>query len=226
MATSATGTTDDTPVVASAERRRNARGEGDRLRGDLLDAATELMAEFGTIDGISLRAVARRAGVSPTAVYRHFDDHVDLLRESVARCWSDFYATMVTARDSSTDPFEAFRAAGDAYVRFATERSGEYRVLFSNRIQLDMTGVGLSDATDRPEFGDDPGSSAFDVLVGLVAAIQERTDDGRDPYFVAVQVHTWIHGMVDLIGCHPDAAWPPMDTMLDGLSAALDLDPS
>jgi len=224
MATSMTHTATGTTVAASTERRRNARGEGDRLRVDLLDAATALMAELGTIDGISLRAVARKAGVSPTAVYRHFDDHVDLLRESVARCWGNFYETMVAARDSSTDPFDAFRAAGDAYVRFAIEHQGEYRVLFSNRIQLDMADVELTNSMDPPDVGGDPGSSAFQVLVGLVAAILERNDDDRDPYFVAVQVHTWIHGMVDLIGCHPDAPWPPMDTMLDGLSTALGLD--
>ena len=50
--------------------------------------------------------------------------------------------------------------------------------------------------------------------------------DDRDPFFVAVQVHTWIHGIVDLVGCHPDALWPEMDSLLDGLSAALRLDPS
>jgi len=210
---------------ATTERRRNARGEGERLRIELLDAATELMAEHGTIEGISLRAVARRAGVSPTAVYRHFDDHVDLLRESVARCWGNFYEAMLTARNSSTDPFDAFRAAGDAYVRFAIERQGEYRVLFSNRIQLDMADVELANSMDPPDVGGDPGLSAFQVLVELVTAILERNEDSRDPFFVAVQVHTWIHGIVDLIGCHPDAPWPRMDEMLDGLSAALDLDP-
>ena len=209
---------------ATVGRRRNPRGEGDRLRVDLLDAATELMAEHGTIEGISLRAVARRAGVSPTAVYRHFDDHLALLRESVAQCWRNFYDVMVVARDSSDDPYEAFSAAGDAYVRFAMEHQGEYRVLFSNRIHLDMSDVDFPNSADPPRDSPDAGSSAFQVLVGLVAAILERNDDDRDPFFVAVQVHTWIHGMVDLIGCHPDLPWPGLDEMLVGLSETLRLD--
>ncbi len=210
---------------ASTERQRNARGEGDRLRIELLEAATELMAELGTIEGISLRAVARRAGVSPTAVYRHFDDHLALLRESVALCWANFYESIVTARDSSPDPFVAFRAAGDAYVRFAIEHQGQYRVLFSNRIELDMNGLDIPNSMEPYDPASDPGMSAFQILVDLVASILRTNDDERDPFFVAVQVHTWIHGMVDLVGCHPDQAWPAMDELMEGLSSSLSLDP-
>ncbi|MGA9275368.1 TetR/AcrR family transcriptional regulator [Ilumatobacter sp.] len=209
---------------STGSRQRNARGEGDRLRVDLLDAAAELMAEHGTIDGISLRAVARRAGVSPTAVYRHFDDHLALLRESVAQCWRNFYDVMVEARDSSSDPYVAFDAAGTAYVRFAMEHQGQYRVLFSNRIQLDMSDLEVPNSIE-PSVGDlDAGFSAFQILVQLVTAILDHRSDDRDPYFVAIQVHTWIHGMVDIVGCHPDERWPAMDTMLNGLSTALDLE--
>ncbi|MGB3737621.1 MAG: helix-turn-helix domain-containing protein, partial [Ilumatobacter sp.] len=57
--------------TASRVRQRNPRGEGDQLRTDLLEAGADLIAEHGSVDGISLRAVARRTGVSPTAVYRH-----------------------------------------------------------------------------------------------------------------------------------------------------------
>ena len=219
MGTSTTGA--DPP---QRERQRYARGEGDKLRSDLLDAATELMATHGTIDGISLRAVARRAGVSPTAVYRHFDNHLDLLRESVVRCWKHFDDVMAEAAGSSDDPFDAFRATGDAYVRFAIEHQGRYRILFSNRIHLDMTDVGLPKTS--PGGTGEAGLPAFQVLLGLVAAILERNDDHRDPCFVTVQAHTWIHGTVDLVGSHPDAPWPEMESLLDGLTTALRLDQS
>lgn len=211
---------------APLERQRSARGEGDKLRSDLLDAAVELMAIHGTIDGISLRAVARRAGVSPTAVYRHFDDHLDLLRESVVQCWTHFDDVMAEAARSSDDPFDAFRAAADAYVRFAIEHQGPYRILFSNRIHLDMTDVELSNSMTSPSGTGETGVPAFQVLLGLVAAILERNNDERDPFFVTVQAHTWIHGAVDLVGCHPDAPWPEVASLLDGLIAALELDPN
>jgi AcrR family transcriptional regulator len=209
-----------------AGRQRYARGEGDRLRNDLLDAATDLMAQHGTIDGISLRAVARHAGVSPTAVYRHFDNHLDLLRDSVVGCRNHFDAIMVEAAESSDDPFEAFQATSRAYVRFAMEHQGQYRVLFSNRIHLDIRDVEFPNSTIPPSGATDAGMPAFRVLVGLVAAVLDHKADDRDPFFVAVQVHTWMHGMVDLVGCHPDASWPEMGTMLDGLTCALKLDPA
>ena len=63
--------------VSAAEmpirRQKSARGQGDRLRRDLLEAAANLMATHGDIESVSLRAVAREAGVSATAVYRHVD---------------------------------------------------------------------------------------------------------------------------------------------------------
>jgi len=194
----------------TTRRQRNARGEGDRLRQDLLDAAAELMVTHGDVDAISLRAVARRAGVSATAVYRHFDDHLDLLRESVEQCWANFLHALADAAESSDDPFEAFRAMGDAYVRFALERPGQYRVLFSNKVDLGGEGI--------------PGGlAAFQLLIDMVARMLVTNGDERDPFFVSVQVHTSMHGIVDLCGSHPNMPWPSTDELLDGLSTSLGL---
>ena len=179
-----------TMATPTVHRQRSARGEGDTLRTDLLVAAAELIGAHGEMDSVSLRAVARQAGVSPTAVYRHFDDHVELLRGAVDHCWSTFYDQLRTASDSSDDPFVAFRAMGDAYIAYALAHPGQYRVLFSNKVDLGD--------------GDSPGGlAAFQLLVDAVARMLAVLGDDRDPFFVAVQVHTWIHGIVDLCGSHP-----------------------
>jgi AcrR family transcriptional regulator len=191
-------------------RPRSPRGEGDTLRVDLLDATAELIAKHGEMDAVSLRAVARRAGVSATAVYRHFDDHVELLRAAVDHCWATFYEQLRTAAVSSEDAFDSFRSMGDAYVVYAMERPGQYRVLFSDKVEL---GDGKSPG----------GLAAFQLLVDNVAQMLDELDDPRDPFFVAVQVHTWIHGIVDLCGSHPDMPWPDTAHLLDGLSEALRL---
>ena len=211
--------------TGTVPRQRYARGEGDKLRVDLLHAAAELMATHGTLDGISLRAVAREAGVSPTAVYRHFDDHLTLLRESVAQCWANFYQVLRAAQDSSDDPFVAFHNAGRAYVSFAMEQRGQYRVLFSNTIDLGMTNEEIHRLIDVPDGTTDAGMAAFQLLIDLVADMLAARGDDRDPFFVAVQVHTWIHGIVHLCGGHPDAPWPAIDDQLDGLTEALRLTP-
>jgi AcrR family transcriptional regulator len=200
-----------TMATPTVHRQRSARGEGDTLRTDLLVAAAELIGAHGEMDSVSLRAVARQAGVSPTAVYRHFDDHVELLRGAVDHCWSTFYDQLRTASESSDDPFVAFRAMGDAYIAYALAHPGQYRVLFSNKVDLGD--------------GDSPGGlAAFQLLVDAVARMLAVLGDDRDPFFVAVQVHTWIHGIVDLCGSHPSMPWPETATLLDGLSDALGLD--
>lgn len=193
-------------------RTRNPRGAGDRLRVELLDAAAELMAEKGDIEAVSLRAIAARAGVSPTAVYRHFDDHLSLLRAAVTYCWDEFAQAFVDADEGVADPFERLRRSGDAYVRFAMEQPGKYHVLFSNKIDLEFDGHSV-------------GVSAFEMLVEKVAAILAVRGDDRDPHFVSVQVHTWIHGIVDLIGRHEDFDWPPIDVLLDDVMVRLGLAP-
>ncbi len=191
-------------------RSRNARGEGERLRADLLEAAANLMATHGDIESISLRAVAREAGVSPTAVYRHFEDHHDLLRESVEYCWTSFRQALVDSTLGVTDPFDELERLGAAYAQFALDHPGQYRVMFSNRIEL-----GDADVTI--------GLAAYQLLVDAVVRILDALGDGRSPYFVAAQLHTWMHGTVDLCASHPDMHWPGTDSLLDGMVEALRL---
>ena len=197
--------------MKAVTRERNPRGQGERLRVDLIDAAVELIAETGSVDGVSLRAAAKRAGVSPMAVYNHFADKDALLVAAVEHCWDEFQAAIAATLDEP-EPSARLRAAGDAYVRFALEHPGRYAVMFSGTRNLPERAVPI-------------GMSAFDTLVAMVADILDAHDDGRDPAFVAVQVHTWIHGMDSLLGCAPDGPWPSTDALLDDLLVRLGLSP-
>lgn len=191
-------------------RQRSARGEGDRLRTDLLDAAADLIAEHGSVDGISLRAVARRTGVSPTAVYRHFSDHVELLQASVRHCWDNFLQVLETACNGEGDSFDAFERCGVGYAEFALRYPGQYRVMFSHHIEIEAETTIVANAT-------------FLILVDLVKQMLQVLGDGRSTHIVAVQVHTWIHGIVGLSSSHPDVEWPPIHDQLLGLGEALGL---
>lgn len=194
----------------SSTRQQNAPGEGDRLRTELLDAATDLIAEHGTIEGISLRAIARRAGVSPAAVYRHFDDHSELLHEAIGRCWEALLQELKTARGGDGDAFDAFDRLGIAYARFAVESPGRYRVMFSDNIEFAAETSSVANAT-------------FMLLVELVQKMLQVLGDGRSTHIVAVQVHTWVHGIVAMSNSHPDFEWPPVEQQLLGLRDALGL---
>ena len=197
--------------MKAVTRERNPRGQGERLRVDLIDAAVELIAETGSVDGVSLRAAARRAGVSPMAVYNHFADKDALLVAAVEHCWDEFQAAIAATLDEP-EPSARLRAAGDAYVRFALEHPGRYAVMFSGTRNLPERAVPI-------------GMSAFDTLVAMVADILAARHDGRDPEFVAAQAHTCIHGMVSLLGCAPDGPWPSTDALLDDLLVRLGLGP-
>ena len=118
----------------AAGRRRNPRGQGDRLREDLIEAALGLMAETGDPEDISIRAVAKSAGVSPTAAYRHFEDRDSLIAAACEANFVQFAAYLAECVSTEQDPFERLRLAGRGYLAFATADPGRYRVLFSNPI--------------------------------------------------------------------------------------------
>jgi AcrR family transcriptional regulator len=195
--------------VKAVTRTRNPRGQGERLRADLVDAAVSLIAESRSIEGVSLRGAAKRAGVSPMAVYNHFEDKDALVEAAVRQCWDEFQAAIAVVLDIE-DPVTRLRAAGDAYVRFAVENPGKYAVMFtSTAIPPELVGIGLS---------------SFDVLVAMVREVLEANGDDRDPRFVSAQVHTSVHGIVLLGGCVPDMVdWPSTDTLLDELLVRLGL---
>ena len=91
--------------AARPRRRRNPRGEGARLRDELVEAASDLIAEHGSAEGVSIRAVARRAGVSAPSVYLHFDDRDALISAVLVQRFADL-------GDAVVEGIEA--AGGDA----------------------------------------------------------------------------------------------------------------
>ena len=209
--------TDGTPRHHDdGSRRRNPRGQGDRLREELIEAAQHLLATAAHPDDVSIRAVARQAGVSPTAAYRHFEDRDDLVRSAVYGCFEEFSAELLDRVLPFSDPFERLRAAGHAYLDFANAEHGHYRVIFSNPMMPEKTDDEMSGAT------------AFELLVGLVqdcldAGSAARTDDAT---YLSYQVWTWIHGIVDLRITHCAMEWPDAQRMFDDVLTTLGLTPA
>src|SRR4051794_7641197 len=86
-------------------RQRAPRGSGDRLRHEIIDAATELLLETGQARAVSIRSVAQRAGVTSPSIYLHFDDKDALLDAVCARYLARLDQAMeqvATAGHSST----------------------------------------------------------------------------------------------------------------------------
>jgi AcrR family transcriptional regulator len=107
------------------------------LRVVLVDTAVELVRSTGP-DGVVLREVARRAGVSHNAAYRHFDDRAALLAAVSDRAMADLESAMkeridaVAIEEPAARAVERLRETGRAYVDFALREPGLFAVAFTS----------------------------------------------------------------------------------------------
>jgi AcrR family transcriptional regulator len=95
----------------------------------------ELLEEGGETE-LSLRAVARRAGVSPAAPYRHYADREALVSAVAAVGYHELAGRMTAAHPSPSAPEQLARVAV-AYVQFAVERPALFRTMFSEPCDRD-----------------------------------------------------------------------------------------
>ncbi|GAB2646652.1 TetR-like C-terminal domain-containing protein [Nocardia goodfellowii] len=175
-------------VVAYARRVTRTSYHHGALRDALMDACLRLIETEG-IAAVSLRRVAREAGVSTGAPYHHFADRAGLLAALSANGFQRLGTELAAARAAAESPLAALTALAEAYVRFAREQPAYFRLMFRPE---------LSQPEKHPD-ATVAGEAAFDVLAatigdcvasGLIAA--ERAD--------TVSVAWWgiAHGLASL----------------------------
>lgn len=152
--------------------------------GDLPDAlvraAIELLEEDGAAD-VSLRAVARRAGVSPAAPYRHFADRGALL-SAVAAVGYRQLAIDLTAAHPAPSTAEDLATVAVAYVMFALTRPGLFRVMFA----------GSCDPTDSER------ADAVAAIQGYLDTVVRQALPEADPESMALATWSLVHGLAFL----------------------------
>jgi AcrR family transcriptional regulator len=182
-----------TASTASA-RTRNRRGEGARLREELVAAASAMIAETGDASELSLRGVARTVGVAAPSIYRHFPDLNHLKLAVVESAFARFAEARDKAGAEIEDPARALLARCRAYCRFALENPGPYRFMFSHEAPT----------------GSPVAMAAFHALADSIAKCQH---DGLaltidTPARLAAEVWAALHGLVILRLNAPDFPWP------------------
>lgn len=154
----------------------------------LLDAALLVLSEQG-VAALSLREVARRAGVSHAAPAHHFKDKTGLLTALAAEGFEKFRLALEAGRDAAGDQALArFAATGSAYVRFAIEHPQHFELMFRHEL-IDLTNPALMES----------GRCAYDVLLHAVEAAQK---EGLAPHLsvdvIATGAWAFGHGMASL----------------------------
>lgn len=184
-----------TGAAARPRRRRGGKKAGassyhhGALREALLAAAEALLAEQG-VERFTLRACARRAGVSHAAPAHHFGDVRGLLTAVATRSFERMVALMRRYREAAPDDAAAqFGAVGQAYLDYAVANRAPFRLMFRHEL-LDTDDAALQAA----------GEAAFEQLrETLTAFVRER--GVKDPDLTARLLAAWsvVHGLATLL---------------------------
>ena len=168
-------------------RPRRAYHHGN-LRRALLDEALATIRAEG-VDGLTLREIGARLGVSRTALYRHFADKGALLTAVATEGFRTLREQLVAAWDEGGGGRAAFESMGVAYVRFAVANPSHYRVMF---------GGFVNESAPEPALIAE-GHGAFQALVDALATLQRETIVRNDDTLkMARFVWAVVHGVAML----------------------------
>jgi AcrR family transcriptional regulator len=194
---------DLTPAPSPAPRRRsNPRGQGERLREEIVSAAMTMLDDLAADEALSLRAVARTVSIAATSVYLHFPDRDALVLAVMRRCHEDLVHTGDQAEATSQDPATKLRARILAQYDWAQTHPGLYKGLHESKVNRDL------------------GMPFREVLVArTTAAIQRCIDAGAAPPadagIIAFDLRTAMGGMMSQRINEPHLPWPPAVEQVD-----------
>ena len=198
-------------------KERRAR-EKEQLRRQIIAAARELFVNEG-YENVSMRKIADKIEYSPTTIYLYFKDKADLLDSVCKETLLDLLNTLELLNRDKSNPVEALKKSGKAYVDFGLKYPQDYKLTFVVRPQF-QKGLGLEEGS--------VGERVFNYLCAMVSECI------RQKAFRQVAVETtgqalWsaVHGVTLLLIDFPDFPWTSkdklidmvIDTMVDGLKA-------
>jgi AcrR family transcriptional regulator len=160
--------------------------------GDLsraLVAAGRRILESEGPAALSLRAVAREAGVSPAAPYHHFKDKGELLDAVAKQGWRELGEAIAVRRAATPDPREALTEIGVAYVTFARQNPALYRLMYH----------AACDQETMPDHAKDEASGWRQVEAALIEAGADPSDE-RDMQLTQIAAWCNAHGVAEMVG--------------------------
>lgn len=211
-------------------RVRARRGEGDRLREEILAAVGALLDETQDEAAVSIRAIADRVGVTPPSIYRHFADKDALLSAVCANVFVDLGEGIAKAVSDAPGPIDALAAAARCYVEFGLAHPEHYRLVFMRppphpmgmtreEFLASLESGACSPADDAFSGEKLAGTQAFDTLLHLVEAVLAPIPKRRRPDAYTMTTMFWAaaHGITALRITKPDFPWPPVDEHVEAV---------
>ena len=194
------------PRPAAKSQPKKPYHHGD-LRRALLDAALGMLGEPGGAGLLTLREVARRAGVSHAAPYRHFPSKEALLAEVAEEGFRRLTEEMLHhAQPVEADPLQRHLAIGVGYVAFAAKYPAHFQVMFG--MELTFEHAGLMEAGNR----------AFGTLLESITRCQAAgVLRPGNPMELAVANWGLVHGLAQL-NIHGRLGFTGLPQGLDGLT--------
>ncbi|WP_439366655.1 TetR/AcrR family transcriptional regulator [Bradyrhizobium sp. DASA03005] len=187
--------TTSTAASRTSRRARSAKTETPYHHGALREAllqAAERVLERDGLAGLTLRAVAREAGVSHAAPTHHFGDLTGLLSELAAVGFRQFNAAMASSCDAATTPLERALARPKAYVAYAQAHPGMYGIMFRTE-RLDYSRPSLHEAAE----------ASFAGLANAIGAMRQEqiSGDALTLNQAAAIARAWsmVHGFTTLL---------------------------
>ncbi len=196
--------------MTAMARTRARKGEGDKLRDRLIEAAEDLLMRAGHPDAVSVRSVAAAAGCTPPSIYLHFADKDELLTEACERRFGDLDRVAHDAAEGSDDPLESLRLRARAYIRFGLEHPEQYRLLMTTVHEKSL---------EELDWESSAGVKAF---MNLVGAVQRCIDAGALPdetpaHRTALGLWAVMHGITSLLIAFPNFEWGDREELVDHL---------
>jgi AcrR family transcriptional regulator len=185
------------------------------LRQALIDAALELIELRGPT-GFTLSEAAKQAGVTPAAVYRHFDGREDLIAEAARQGYEIFADLMDHAYEKGQpSALASFEATGRAYLAFARRFPGHYVAMFESGISIQRT----------PELNA-VATRALGVLERAAEELSQHIPEEKRPPPQMFSAHIWAmsHGVVELFARGSPGTkspFPPEDLLETGIGIYL-----
>lgn len=198
------------PANARTGRPRNPRGEGSRLREDIIEAATTILERTGSEYALTLRGIAREVGIAVASIFRHFDDTFAIIDAVTARQTAILHNSLSAAANSTTDSTGRLMAISRAYVTYGTDNPATYRMLLGRR---------WMDTWQERDYLAPDTNALLQASLGIAtAAITDCVNAGistsANPAYDTLILWFALDGLINLTTAVPSIDWPDQQQLL------------